>query len=361
MQKVIWYLKKNYRELRKAIEIKRGISKPDSVADVVIYRNADKPVVWLLGTEDFGNLGDHKIAIAIRHFLNRYFSDFDVVEVSARNYFAHCEEIEQNILSEDIIMGTGGGNFGNQYPMSQEIRKDYVQRFPNNKLVVMPQTIWYTADEAGQKALEEDVKLFEQHKHLLIAAREEKSFHFAQQYFHNKVLLVPDMVLSEKPFEGSVQEKNPQKVVLCLRSDLEGILDKDKHKQIIRQLKKEFQVLKKTDTQKDYLISTEKRDEEMLEMLAEMTSASLVVTDRLHGMVFAALAQTPCIVFDNYNSKVKGIYEWMKELPYIRYKGTDIEIEQDIKELTIMREQCVFAISGMEEHFAQFAEVIRTF
>ena len=51
----------------------------------------------------------------------------------------------------------------------------------------------------------------------------------------------------------------------------------------------------------------------------------------------------------------------MKELPYIRYKGTDIEIEQDIKELTIMREQCVFAISGMEEHFAQFAEVIRTF
>ena len=53
--------------------------------------------------------------------------------------------------------------------------------------------------------------------------------------------------------------------------------------------------------------------------MQEFCDAKLVITDRLHGMIFAAISETPCIVFSNYNHKVGGTYEWIKQLPYIRY------------------------------------------
>jgi len=46
--------------------------------------------------------------------------------------------------------------------------------------------------------------------------------------------------------------------------------------------------------------------------LNDFSSSKLVVTDRLHGMVFAALAGTPCVVMGNCNYKVKGIYNWIE-------------------------------------------------
>ena len=32
------------------------------------------------------------------------------------------------------------------------------------------------------------------------------------------------------------------------------------------------------------------------------------MTDRLHGMIFSVITGTPCIVFDNFNSKIKNAY-----------------------------------------------------
>lgn len=41
-------------------------------------------------------------------------------------------------------------------------------------------------------------------------------------------------------------------------------------------------------------------------------SAKLVITDRLHGMIFCYLTNTPCLVFQNNNHKVRETYEWIK-------------------------------------------------
>lgn len=350
-------LKRYYKRLKKNIAIKKGISKPDSMTYAKIERKSDKPVIWLLGTEDFGNLGDHKIALAIRHFLDEHFNDYDVIELSARNYFLCCEQMERMIGEEDMIFGTGGGNFGNQYPASQKIRRDFVQRFPENKIIIMPQTIWYTGDESGKEELKKDIELFANHKRLLLGVREENSKSFADKNFRNPSVLVPDMVLFEKPYRTAEKEKT--KAVLCLRSDLEGILDKKSKKQVIKCIKKNYKTVKFVDTQKDYLISTENRESEVNEVLREMSSANLVVTDRLHGMVFSALAETPCIVFDNYNGKVQGIYQWIKDLPYVRYKGVDTAMEQDVCELSSIKGN--FMLEGIAKEFKKFAELIRAY
>ncbi len=41
------------------------------------------------------------------------------------------------------------------------------------------------------------------------------------------------------------------------------------------------------------------RMEELNSKFAEFLSSGLVITDRLHGMIFAAITGTPCIALDN--------------------------------------------------------------
>lgn len=67
--------------------------------------------------------------------------------------------------------------------------------------------------------------------------------------------------------------------------------------------------------------------------MQKFMNAKLVVTDRLHGMLFAAITGTPCIVFSNYNQKVSGTYEWIKTLPYVRYVNS---VEEMAKELEVL-------------------------
>lgn len=64
--------------------------------------------------------------------------------------------------------------------------------------------------------------------------------------------------------------------------------------------------------------------------LDDLKSAELVVTDRLHGMIFAAITSTPCIVLPNYNHKIKYQYEWIKHLNYIVFLDDLNNLENEI-------------------------------
>ena len=53
-------------------------------------------------------------------------------------------------------------------------------------------------------------------------------------------------------------------------------------------------------------------------MFNKFRNSKLVITDRLHGMVFSAITKTPCIVTKSLDHKVIGTYEWIKNLNYIK-------------------------------------------
>ena len=72
------------------------------------------------------------------------------------------------------------------------------------------------------------------------------------------------------------------------------------------------------------MILPENRQREVTKKLKEFSEAKLIVTDRLHGMIFAALTNTPCIALSNSNGKVQAVYEWIKENEYIIF-ADDIE------------------------------------
>lgn len=90
-----------------------------------------------------------------------------------------------------------------------------------------------------------------------------------------------------------------------------------------------------TDTVEPTLFPFEERFVYLDKMLEFFSNSRLVVTDRIHGMIFSYLTSTPCLVFGNYNHKVESEYEWIKDCPNIYFlKSFDIDkINKKLSEL----------------------------
>lgn len=69
----------------------------------------------------------------------------------------------------------------------------------------------------------------------------------------------------------------------------------------------------------DNLITLDNKVSYLDELLNEVSCKRLMITDRLHGMIFAYITGTPAIVFSNSNHKVRECYEWIKDSGYIFY------------------------------------------
>ncbi|MGN0500558.1 MAG: glycosyltransferase [Ruminococcus sp.] len=329
--------------------------KTDIQRKYILFAEYEKRV-WLIGTEDFGNVGDHQIAESILAFVGNILPDHKIIEVTASHYKDERENLLQSILPDDLIVLTGGGNFGNVYPLAQKIREDIIQQKPKNMKIIFPQTIYYSDTEEGMRKIEEARKIFTSSNNVIICAREQVSFEIAQRLFPCKVLLIPDIVLSCK----KIEEINRENIILCLRGDLEKKLSQND----IALLENSIQELSidyiRSDLQLKKNVDAQYRKDVIRAKLKQWQHSKLVVTDRLHGMIFAAITGTPCIVFSNYNQKVKGTYEWIKYLPYIRYVEN---IEQAIKyipELLKMK-NCKFDNGPLWEHFNKLTEVIKKY
>jgi len=53
------------------------------------------------------------------------------------------------------------------------------------------------------------------------------------------------------------------------------------------------------------------RLEELNKIWDNFRKAELVITDRLHGMIFCYITNTPCIAFLNNNHKIEATYQWI--------------------------------------------------
>ena len=69
-----------------------------------------------------------------------------------------------------------------------------------------------------------------------------------------------------------------------------------------------------------YGVPAEVREFEVERKFDEFRRARLVITDRLHGMIFAAITGTPCIALNNSSGKVEGVWSlWLRHLDYVKF------------------------------------------
>lgn len=310
--------------------------------------------VILIGVPHHCNLGDHAIAIAEKKFIERYFHEYKYQEIAEENVHKCLNKFKNNIDKEDIIMLHGGGNLGNQYLFTELGRRKVVETFPENIIISFPQTIFFDDTEEGKKEIEISKKIYGSHKKMIFMAREEKSYEIMKEIFNkNKIFLTPDIVTILDV--SNIEKKERKGALMILRNDMESKIDNEVHKKIEQILTKNYNKVHHTDTAKGDGILGHRRKEELQNMFEKYVSSEIVVTDRLHGMIFAAITGTPCIAFDNYNHKIKFTYKWLEKFEYIRYieDYNDLfSIEntiQELKQIKNRRYDNKFAIDIFDE------------
>ena len=76
------------------------------------------------------------------------------------------------------------------------LRRRIIKDFPNNKIIILPQTIYYEKNKEGEEELSKSIDIYGRHKDLTIFARGKQSFEAAKKYFsNNKIELMPDSVM----------------------------------------------------------------------------------------------------------------------------------------------------------------------
>ena len=278
------------------------------------YKNTKK-IIHIL-TPSHENMGDQAIAYATNELLKNEFSEYKTIEIYRNDIYLYAKAIKRIMNKDDIIFTIGGGNMGNLWIKEERDRRFVIRFFKNNKIISMPQTISFTPDDDGKKELEKTKRIYNKHKNLVLIARENKSFNIMKKEFINaNIILNPDTVLYL--FDKYNANDNRKGIMLCLRNDKESVLTADKNL-LINSLNNNYNDVFNHDTVIGRNVLKEDREKELEKMLYKFKNSRLVITDRLHGMVFAAITKTPCIVTKSLDHKVTGTYEWIKKLNYIK-------------------------------------------
>lgn len=278
----------------------------------------DARVCVLVGSADYGNIGDIAISEAQLAFLQDHFPG-TVVDIIGMRFLEYRHALERRLTRRDVLCFQGGGNMNDLYPWFEYERCEALETFPNIRSIIMPQTIHYR--DWDSPLLRYSQKVYARCSDLHIFARERRSEELMKRtYTHADVELVPDIVLTLDPTPFIKGDPMRDGIMIILRSDRERSLSNRDRERIEDIVQGRGMHVSHTDTASDANHLTAADRKRILGgMLTAFASSEAVVTDRLHGMVFAAITETPCVVFSNNNHKIQGVYAWIKDLPYIRF------------------------------------------
>ena len=274
----------------------------------------EKKIFVLLST-DYSNLGDHAMTYSHIKLLKERYPDYKMIEVLVNDTMKYLYSIKKSCTVNDVITLKGGGNVGIEYFREELIRRKIIRYFPRNKVIMFPQTVYFPDTKLGKKELKKTVDIFNGNPNFYAFYRDK--FSYELMYPHcEKSYLTPDIVLSLRKIDVKTVEKKG--ALTCLRSDVEGIYGKQEKQIVNKVLEKAYGSVYNSDTIRSYKIERVDREKELLGIWKEIAKAEILVTDRLHGMIFATLIGTPCIVLNTYNHKLRGQYEWLSHLNYVK-------------------------------------------
>lgn len=297
----------------------------------ILKKCSSKDNIFLIGSPLHGNIGDHAISIAEIKILEK--TNKNVIEIPGEYFKYFSELVAAYVQKDDIIIVTGGGFLGTLWLNEENLIRKIVKTFPNNKTIIMPQTMFFEDSEIGKKELIKTKKIYEKHNDLNVVLRDKRSYNFFNLNFDKKVksYFYPDVVTYLNYSEDSIDRSG---ILFCLREDKEKSVNDEKIQNVISFIQDKNEKISYTTTVIKDDISLLARNMVFEDKLNEFKKSKLVITDRLHGMIFAAITGTPCIAFDNLSGKVKGVYEWINNLEYIRIVDSeDADILKNIEDL----------------------------
>lgn len=263
---------------------------------------------------DYGNLGDVAITYAQTKFLKDNFKNDNIIEIPISQTFAAIKIIKREIRQNDIITLIGGGNTSDLYDDIEFLRQLVIWNFRRHVIIGFPQTFDLSETAAGRFTSWTIKAIYNRARKLFIYARETNTFNVIRKRYPNiNVEMLPDIVMSL----DERQTQNRKGILLCLRSDKEKSTNKAIIDNILAKLN---QIYRQTDIADNQInaVTLENRYSLFHEQLGKFRKHEVVLTDRLHGMIFAFITGTPAYVFDNSNHKISACYQWIKDCGYIQ-------------------------------------------
>lgn len=315
------------------------------VIPIEIYRTTHhrKPV-FLIFTPEHANLGDHAIAYAETQMFARLGINF--YEVTGVQLYSLRHYKFLKILDFATVFVNGGGNLGTLWPEIESMNRSLITDLPNATICVFPNSIYYENTTRGKAELQTSIEIYNQHPRLFLYAREMRSFMFMKKIYQ-RVRFRPDMVLSLVP-TLPIQERSG--CLICMRSDIERTISEIGYATICLMADEHFEKVEFTNTVLNYNVPVIQREAELNKKLQEFSRAELVITDRLHAMIFCAITGTKCIVLSGKSPKIKGCYEEIKHLEFIKLADCAEDVFCKYEELSVyQKENELSAVRGQME------------
>lgn len=243
-------------------------------------------------------------------------------------------------LSPDVtILLTGGGNFGDLWRIFQNFRLEVIRRYPQNRILILPQSVWYE----NQELIKSDAEILSRHSDLHLCARDTYSFGFFSKHFKEcNIHLVPDMAffINPKTLTKYRQTATPRKLYLK-RSDKELVENTiianpgeefdihdwktyEKHDKGLTLLQPFLSIAYRTRNKPilnklTALIANKIADKLVRERLVKagikfLSPYSEIITTRLHTMILGIMLGIPVKIIDNKTGKLSSFYEtWLND------------------------------------------------
>ncbi|MGQ0658304.1 MAG: polysaccharide pyruvyl transferase family protein, partial [Chromatiales bacterium] len=160
----------------------------------------------------YRNVGDLMIYLATERWMIE--SGFQVLGRWHKDNFDYPE-----LQAEVVILLQGGGNFGDLYG-HEHFRERVVRRYPDNRIVFLPQTMHFTQPQLLDAAL----RVLNGHPDVHLLLRDHRSFERAASIFHHAACrLVPDMAVFLHPVREALAIANGRvgtaRTIYLLRRD----------------------------------------------------------------------------------------------------------------------------------------------
>ncbi|MDM8203645.1 polysaccharide pyruvyl transferase family protein [Faecalicoccus acidiformans] len=296
-------------------------------------RKNNTTTIYIIDSHDLNNLGDCAIVYAQKKLIHDYYPNYAIIEIRITEFYKYFKLLKKNIKKEDIITFVGGGNFGIEYYIMEAHRRLCIRTFSNNKIIMFPQTMYFGEGFLSTIELKRTQRIYNKHSNLFLFSRDDESYKNMKRVFTNcNVYLVPDIVFYLT--ENKSHSYDRKGVIICMRHDIEKKLNVQDEEKIENFCRKNFKSITKIDTVVKNDFSYESINDLLNQFWNSFSRAELIITDRLHGMIFSYITHTPCIAFDNYNNKVSRVYKWISNVGNIKVIN-DVnqldEVFEDIK------------------------------
>lgn len=296
--------------------------------------------VVLLDFPAYDNVGDSAIWLGERAL----FARLGLTVVKTCNADLHSLAGNLGNIGQRPIFLQGGGNFGDLWPRHQTFREALVRRFPRNRIVQLPQSLYFQNAERQQQA----GQVFSSHPDFHLFVRDTASLKVAQAMGLPNVYLAPDaasllnvgafcstapppdhdvLVVSRQDHEkrepsdalkGGLSACAPLRVLLADWADPAG-LRLDRWCQRVSGVNEAKRPHLAGLIDRTVVALAHRLAEARLRNgLVLLRRANLIVTDRLHVVILGALLGKTVFYSDNSYRKVGGYVDvWLNQNPQL--------------------------------------------